>query len=476
MKRNIYKTNTSKYKRRSVKNIVMNTVVFLVTAFATLSLTSCSRQKQIDYTTEVTEEVVDEIIEPEITDKVSYELIGEDGTIIVNAEINLPENYDKCSVVEYSIVRFTDEDVKNIAQKVFDSDSYFLYMPYSEEEIELLKDRLTSIKDASTDSREKYTLHQELNNLNLVMDNLNPVYQDMEQIEDVKLYTVPAVDAWLPEIEKCCLIGTIEGRYYYLIIAQGADNGSAMMRLQLLRDMNMYGTNGNLGPNSLDVQLYENTCQYSKEDATKLAKEYIQSFGYTDYEVVEVFDCKENAYGPSQETRELNSYNIYFARKIDGYKPCFNASNFPDVVLDSLNYSGAIGKNAPSEYIRVNVDSDGIGEMFVFNPMKEERILESHAKLLPFEDIDSIAKADLQSQLEISYEGMQIQTINITEIDLGYGYTYDMETDRYALIPVWFYVMDENGDNSNFTRRDYISYNALDGSLKDSWGVMVINY
>lgn len=442
-----------------------------------LTIGGCSN-KEVDYTTEATEEIIEENIETAIPEKVSYELIGEGGeeggTIIVDATINLPENYDKCSVVEYSIVRFTDEDVKNIAQKVFDTDSYFLYMPYSEEEIELLKDRLTSIKDASADSREKYTLQQELNNLDTRLDNLNPVYNDMEQIEAVKLYTVPAEDEWHPAMEKCCLIGTIEGRYYYLLIAQSADSGNVIMRLQLLRDMNIYETNENLGPDSLDVQVYENTCQYSKEEAGKLATEYIQSFGYTDYEVVEVFDCKENSYGPSQETREMNSYNIYFARKIDGYKPCFNTSNFPDYVMDTLNSDLSIAGNTPSEYIRVNVDSDGIGEMFVFNPMKEERVLDSHAKLLSFENIDSIAKEDMQSHIEFGYEGMQIMTININEIELGYGYTYDMETDRYALIPVWFYMMDDNRVNSDFTRSDYISYNALDGSPKDSWGVTVL--
>lgn len=462
-------------RKKGRKTIGKKTAMLMVGCFAMLFLAGCNKE-QVDYTTEATEEIIEDGIEVDIPEKVSYELIGEGGTIIVDANINLPENYDKCTVMEYSIVRFTDEDVKNIADKVFDSDSYFLYMPYSEEQIELLKDKLTSIKDASADSREKYTLQQELTNLNTRLDNLSPVYNDMEQIEDVKLYNIPAEDEWHPTMEKCCLIGTIDGRYYYLLIAQSADSGNVIMRLQLLRDMNIYETNGNLGPDSLDVQVYENTCQYSREDAQKLATEYIQSFGYTDYEVVEVFDCKENSYGPSQETREMNSYNIYFARKIDGYKPCFNTSNFPDVVMDTLNSDLSIASNTASEYIRVNVDSDGIGEVFVFNPMKEERILESHAKLLPFEDIDNIAKEDLQSQIDFSYEGMQIQTINIKEIDLGYGYTYDMETDRYALIPVWFYMVGDNRDNSDFRRRDITNYNALDGSTKDVNGISVFYY
>lgn len=456
------------------KKLVMKMAVLSLSAFAMLSLTACDNKKQVDYTTEATEGIADTMIEAEIPDKVSYELEGEGGTIIVDADIILPENHDKCTVMEYSKVRFTDEDVKRLAEQIFDKDSYFLYMPYTDLQIDLAKDKLTSIKDASTDDREKYTLQQELIKLNSRLDNLNPVYNDIEPIEDVKLYTIPAEDEWHPEYEKCCLIGTIEGRYYYLFIAQAVNNGNVIMRLQLLRDMNMYESNGNQGPNSLEVQVYENQCAYSRDEAIKLATEYIQSLGYTDYEVVETFDCKENAYGPSQDIRDLSSYNIYFARKIDGYKTCFNTSNFPDIFMDTLNSDLMIGGATPAEYIRVNVDSDGIGELFVFNPMKEERVLESNAQLLPFENIDGMAKEFLQSTIDHSYEGMQIQTMTIKEIELGYGYTYDMETDRYALIPVWFYIIDDNRENSDYRRRDHISYNAMDGTFKDSGGGTVI--
>ncbi len=443
------------------------TVITGLISIVILSLTACGSKEQVDYTTEASEEIVVENEDAQIPDGVSYELMGEGGTIIVDADIILPENHDKCSVVEYSIKRFTDEDVKGLVEKIFDKDSYFLYMPYSEEQIEIAKDKLTSIRDASTDERERYTLQNELLNLDNRIKNLSPAFKDMEQIEELKLYTIPEEDGWHPEIEKCCLIGAIDGRYYYMLIAQSADKGNVIMKLQLLRDMNN-GANGNLGPDSLDVQIYENKCVYSKDEAKKLATDYIQSLGYTDYEAIEVFDCKENNYAPSQDIREMNSYNIYFGRKIDGYNLAFNTSNCPDFFIDVVGDSYIAGNNTATEYIKVNVDSEGVSELTVFNPMKEERILDSHAKLLSFENIDSIAKGDLQSHIDYTFDGMQIMTININEIELGYGYTYDQETDRYALIPVWFYMMDDNRDNSNFRRRDYISYNALDGSHKDT--------
>ena len=450
-------------------NMKMKMVALALTAFTMLLLTACGNQKQVEYTTEATEEIADAMVEAEIPDKVSYELMGEGGTIIVDADIILPENHDKCSVVEYSIKRFTDEDVKGLVEKIFDKDSYFLYMPYSEEQIEIAKDKLTSIRDASTDERERYTLQNELLNLDNRIKNLSPAFKDMEQIEELKLYTIPEEDGWHPEIEKCCLIGAIDGRYYYMLIAQSADKGNVIMKLQLLRDMNN-GANGNLGPDSLDVQIYENKCVYSKDEAKKLATDYIQSLGYTDYEAIEVVGCKENNYAPSQDIREMNSYNIYFGRKIDGYNLAFNTSNCPDFFIDVVGDSYIAGNNTATEYIKVNVDSDGISELLIFNPMKEERRLDNHAKLLPFENIDSAAKEFLQSTIDYSFEGMQIQTMTINEIELGYGYTYDMETDRYALIPVWFYIIDENRENSDYSRRDYISYNAMDGTYKDSSG------
>ncbi len=442
------------------------TAIIGLISIAILSLAACSNQKQVDYTTEATEEAADAMTEAEIPDKVSYELEGEGGTIIVDADIILPENHDKCSVVEYSKLRFTDEDVKRLAEQIFDKDSYFLYMPYTDLQIELAKDKLTSIKDASTDDREKYTLQNELLNLDNRIKNLSPAFTDMEQIEELKLYTIPEEDEWHPEYEKCCLIGTIEGRYYYMLIAQSADKGNVIMKLQLLRDMNN-DANGNLGPDSLDVQIYENKCVYSKDEAKKLATDYIQSLGYTDYEAIEVFDCKENNYAPSQDIREMNSYNIYFGRKIDGYNLAFNTSNCPDFFIDVVGDSYIAGNNTATEYIKVNVDSDGISELLIFNPMKEERILDNHAKLLSFENIDNIAREDLQSYIDYTFDGMQIKTININEIELGYGYTYDQETDRYALIPVWFYMVDEDRSNFDFGRMDFTNYNAMDGSPKD---------
>ncbi len=442
------------------------TIITGLITIAILSLTACSNQKQVDYTTEATEEAADAMVESEIPDKVSYELIGEGGTIIVDADIILPENHDKCSVVEYSIKRFTDEDVKSLVEKIFDKDSYFLYMPYSEEQIEIAKDKLTTIRDASTDERERYTLQNELLNLDNRIKNLSPAFKDMEQIEELKLYTIPEEDGWHPEIEKCCLIGAIDGRYYYMLIAQSADKGNVIMKLQLLRDMNN-DANGNLGSDSLDVQIYENKCVYSKDEAKKLATDYIQSLGYTDYEAIEEFDCKENNYAPSQDIREMNSYNIYFGRKKDGYKVAYNTSNCPDFFIDTVWDAYIAGNNTATEYIKVNVDSEGVSELTVFNPMKEERILDSHAKLLSFENIDSIAKEDLQSYIDYTFDGMQIKTININEIELGYGYTYDQETDRYALIPVWFYMIDENRSNFDFGRTDFANYNAMDGSTKD---------
>mgnify|MGYP003294792900 CR=1 FL=1 len=153
------------------KKLIMKMVVLALTAFAMLPLTACGNKKQVDYTTEATEEAADAMTEAEIPDKVSYELEGEGGTIIVDADIILPENHDKCSVVEYSKLRFTDEDVKRLAEQIFDKDSYFLYMPYSEEQIEIAKDKLTSIRDASTDERERYTLQNELLNLDNRIEN-----------------------------------------------------------------------------------------------------------------------------------------------------------------------------------------------------------------------------------------------------------------------------------------------------------------
>ncbi len=445
-------------------------IVVMVTLF-TFPLTSCNNKEQVNYTTEASEAIIETGIEADIPDHISYQLVGEGGTVVVDADIILPENYDKCSVVEYSKIHFTDEDVRAITEQVFDKDSYFLYMPYSQTQIENLQDRLKSIYDTTSDQREKNTLQNELLILDDRLNNLSPVYEDMGEIEALKLYTIPPENEWYPEQERCCLIGTIDGKYYYLLFSQESGNGNVMMKLQPLRDINKYETNINLGPDSLDVQLEENSCAYSLEEAKELATEYVIEFGYTDYQVIATFDSKENNYGAGSDIRKMNSYNIYFGRRIDGYSMTYCTSNFPSFVNDSVMTDGIIGEGYPSEFIKVNVSDEGVTELMVFNPMKEEQVLDNHAKLLAFEDIDSIAREEMLSYIDNKPEDMQQMTVNISEIELGYGYTYDEKTDRYALIPVWFYIVDENNNTSNYRRYDGFNYNAMDGTWKDHTGI-----
>ena len=72
--------------------------------------------------------VAESIVIPESAE---YTITGAKGTIEVAAQIKVPEEYEKCTVMELSRVVYEDEDIKARADKIFDEGSYFLYMPYN---------------------------------------------------------------------------------------------------------------------------------------------------------------------------------------------------------------------------------------------------------------------------------------------------------------------------------------------------------
>ena len=139
-------------------------------ALATISLialTACGK-KQVDYNVtetpggaEITEAADNpQAIESEIPETLTYDLEGKMAYINVNATVKLPDKYNQCSVVEFSKKPYVDADIKYYADKIFDPGSYFLFMPYSAEQIAYCRDKINDIISGSEDENFKAFLEE----------------------------------------------------------------------------------------------------------------------------------------------------------------------------------------------------------------------------------------------------------------------------------------------------------------------------
>ncbi len=417
------------------------------------SLMGCGR-KDVDYSavTEgqtqsssgITEQT--DIIEDNIPEHLEYTIQGELGKVVVNADVKLPDAYKKCNVMELSKDPFDDADIQYYVDLIFDEGTDILYMPYTPDEFAEIKSKLEPLSQKALSDREVEAFEY------MMSEPLSYPEVEEEEFEEYKFYNVGE--------EKCEILGEIDGKYYLLTFRK--DQMNCVMVLNRLENI-PYLHWEDTGEAYYDVRDGGNTCTYSKEEAQKLASDFVKSLGYEDLGVIWTNNARSRGWDEEQMEYEeaVNGYSIYFGRTYDNYSYTYASFKCPDdqnegnMVMDEWGNVSAIELN---EYVRVYVDSEGINKMNFFNPMKEEETMAEEVELLSFDKVESIANEAFLSAADASDI-----TSNVTEIELGYGYIDN--GDRKALVPMWYFF---EGDYSNaryYIRNVWMKINALDGSL-----------
>ncbi len=436
---------------------------------AILSLTACGK-KQVDYNVtetpggaEITEAGDNQdTIETEIPDTLTYELEGKMAYIKVNATVKIPDKYNQCSVVEFSKKPYEDADIKYYADKIFDPGSYFLFMPYSAEQIAYCRDKINDIISGSEDENFKAFLEEyyifKLNYRETLLSG------DEEIDGELKFYNVIAnpYDESLEYTNMCQLMGTIDGVYYTLTFEKNDINYH-----MYLRRVGDYSTQ-EIGAESFDMKLTGNLCEYSQEEAENLAREYVDGLGYGELSVVKSINTtKQTVLHTGDDIKgieQIEGYKIYFGRKYGGYSLTYTADNYWGYAGYG-QYSTFEGNQDwfsitdLNEFIGVYVDSQGICEIDIVNPLVEENVVTENAVLLDFEDMNEVAK----NQLQI-YADNYKNNFNIVELELGY--TFVKEDGKIALVPAWYLFDGYSGeDRQIYHRHANMSINALDGTI-----------
>ncbi len=442
-----------------------------------LSFTACGK-KEVDYSNATenapTEQQGPAMVADEIPEHWNYETTGALGTVKVDADITLPENYSKCTVMEFTRDDFTDEDIKPMADKIFGEGNHFLCMPYNEESLAYVRDKFTTLYATSADEQEKFAFDKVFQQFDFEAEKASqyPTEMSEENYEEYKFYQI---DEWaeisgIGKIYCCEIFGTIDGKCYVLTFIK--NNSNCAMKLVRWNTSRAFSIS-NLKEDSFEVSVEGNKCAYSMEEAEDMAKEYIEMLGYTGYDVMKSCNVRREAWNVAKLEVEVSAhgYNVYFGRKYNDYAPVFNSSMFtPYVTYDSSPSFMSVDSDFAhydvplQEYIRVCVDSEGICQLQVWCPMKEEGVMTENAVMLPFDSVCETAKEHLDF-LSGEFDGR----LEIYHIELGYDFAE--EDGKIALVPTWYFFRDSDDQEE---RGDYVfKMNAIDGSIdsmyNESW-------
>lgn len=446
------------------------TIAYSVLALAlVLGLTGCGK-KQVDYA-DATEAVqtglgsaseTDTAIDnEEIPTHLDMTIEGASSRTIINADIIIPDGYKNCTVIECIDRDFTDEDLRKYVQQIFDKDSYFVYMPYSEEERGDLSGKLGELRLLASDDAEQFAFDKELSKLKEGYTQYQGDYDDFQDIKYYELY-----DTYFDRsIWKCDLLGTIDGQYYFLSFTKDKNNN--YMKLNRFKQSTNFHMQ-DVGSQSLDVLVDGNVCTYDKEEAEIIARDYVKQLGFESMDIVWTSDVRaeywDKDYWDSSATlleRQVDGYNFYFGRYYENYSMVYSTYRFIHEIEAPTDYTPA-GEpifDAGIECIRVYVDSRGISEVEVLNPLEFNKVLADKPTMISYSDVESIIVEKAKNHAEGNGADL-----NIYEIRLGYDMAID--GDKKAFVPMWYVFNNDNSHDSNFHKSPFLRINALDGTVE----------
>ncbi len=446
--------------------LIMVGVIFLTT------LSACDDKNNTTTVATGTDALILEEVpeETELVENVVYESTGNSGSVSIDATVITPEKIEDCPVYSLEFDFFDDEDVKKLVESIFDEGSYFLYMPYTSQQINLIREKFTAMAPYAQTPDETQAFSDALYNLDYREENLKSDAPEMNG--EIKFYNIAEYTEYEDLNEyQCNVFGTIDGKNAVVYFSK--DDYNCQMKLSLFGYINRTVTN--TGDNSYDVRTYGNTCSYTMSEAEALAEDFVASLGYENMDVAKTYNTTLYSMKETGDTytdvngdeianyamvNEVNGYNIYFSRGYGDYNVTYDGSHFQSMY--GTAYLDENGENpykvTGDEFIRVYVSDDGVTDVQFCNPMREVENIADNVVLLDFESINQIAIDKLDS-LADEYK----DEFKINEIELGYSIIE--EDGKYAIIPTWNYMQLSDDTASLAHTLNYISVNAMDGSI-----------
>lgn len=445
------------------------------------AFTACSK-KEIEYITEETQNSDGEAqtsSEQGIPEHIEETFGSENGTITVDADVLNIENFGKLPAVEVVIKDWSEQDIQNYAETVFDKGSVEYVLPFRCWSLNALRDEEIEVKS-------------QLEELGLTEETAwaSPEYESLAwKLQDLQ-YAIQTYDEsrvlendgsfqWISAEEgrmTCQAKGTIGGQEYAMCASKGGEylndslgffqiNGEHYAE----QDRSIYTFSGTtwLSP---DSPLYSNNqCELSEQEAVNQVQDFISQMGISDMAVSGVYQAlryenKIDENGDMYNERGTNGYYVYFGRALQGCTTPPIRDYASDYCYDiqkieqeggGIEYSES-DRHYGYEFIAALVTDNGIEELRYDHPMEVSEELTEQSKVMEFGKIYEIAEEYFKSQMI----GCEIYAIRLCLGRVKYE-------DSYALLPVWSFEYNDFIDSIEWYPQA-LMVNAIDGSLIDT--------
>lgn len=416
-------------------------------------------------------------------------LLTESGEITVDADVVNIGSYGKLPVATMEIKDWSEQDIKNYAEAVFDKGSTEVILPIGrwskealldgEMEVEAKIKELGFTTETIYNSDEYSHLGRKLDTIRDCIENFDES-NVLENDGDYHWVITEFSDEEGETVERasCQVKGTIGGKPYTMCVQKGGYE--AAPTLCICQEVNGHYAEEVLADSPMNVMYMErlapdspigteNICSITEQEAVKQAETFVDQMGIQGLAVSGVYQARQDVWKVDEETGDsynesaTKGYLVYFGREMGGVTTPLIDDYLQKECRDMVKkVNGAfteielVGTSYGYEWIIALVTDDGIEELQYANPMEIAEVTAEQAEVMDFAQIHKCA---MQYMQENDYSR------KIDKIELCMGLVrYE---DAYALLPVWCYESDIAFSDVT-SNRDGILINAIDGSIIDA--------
>ena len=460
-------------------------VLSLCLCAAMTCLTACGR-KEIVYNTEETgtgdEGATSVQLQNGIPQHIEDSLTSGAGEITINADVLNIESYGELPVAIMEIKDWSEQDIKNYAEAVFDKGSAEIVLPIArwskeelldgEAEIQAKIEELGYTAETIYNSPDYEYLGNKLGEIRYFIEN----YDENNVLENDGSYKwisrEISAEEETYEMLTCQVKGTIGGQTYCMYVQKwGLEQSCGLMifpeKAQYFAEQswrNIYIDAERVAP---DAPIgADNICSITEQEAVQQAEAFVNQLGIQGLAVSDTYQARvytnkiDEETGDGYSEQETKGYLVYFGRTMGGCStPCVESYLRTECVgMKEEHINGTIQysegeRSYGYEGVTVWVTDDGVEHFQYLNPMEVSEISAEQAEVMDFGQAYESAMKYMQEK------GYQYE---IDKIRLCMGRV--QYEDSYALVPVWSYEY-EISFSDVVSYREAVLVNAMDGSI-----------
>ena len=461
-----------------------------------ICLTACRREK-IEYNTEETgtgdEGETSVQLQNGIPQHIEDSLTSGAGEITINADVLNIESYGELPVAIMEIKDWSEQDIKNYAEAVFDKGSAEVVLPIARWSKEELLDG-----EAEVQSKIKelgYTAETIYNNPDYMYlgNKLGEIQHYIEKYNENNVIENDGGYKWISrdvsieeetyEMLTCQVKGTIGGQTYCMYVQKWGYQQSCGLMIFPEKGQNFAEMAWSWGTDYIYAERVapdapigaDNICSITEQEAVQQAEAFVNQLGIQGLSVSDTYQARvytnkfDEETGDRYSEQETKGYLVYFGRAMGGCStPCVDSylqtecSGVKEEHINGIIQYTEGERSYGYEGGTVWVTDDGVEHFQYLNPMEVSEIPAEQAEVMDFGQAYESAMKYMQEK----DRGYEIDKIRLCMGRVKYE-------DSYALVPVWCYEFDSSLSDI-ISHRNAVLVNAIDGSIIDAYSGNII--